>query len=367
MLRVSLISPLPPPSGGIAQWTLFVLKGVANSESIVLNHINTAQTQRHLAGSRMVNRIVSGFGVLGRVLPGLLSTLFRGTDIIHLTTSGHLGLIRDIVVLILARLFKCPVVYHLHYGRVIEISCLNGWEWRFQKLCIKYSDTVITLDANTEKCIRQFVRNGPRICCIPNPIDVSATEHESILSNVERPVSGRFCFYLGWVVQTKGVEELLKAWSQTLHSNISLVIAGPSDPAYLLKLTEIISDKSVVFLGEIEHSRAMAFLSQSEFLILPSYSEGFPNVVLEAMALRRGVLASAVGAIPEMLSGGCGVVVEARNVPGLKKELGEFINHPELSKAYGINGFKKCMREYDIFSVVGRYVELWKLTCDDKV
>lgn len=366
MLKVSLISPLPPPSGGIAQWTLFVLKGIVDNESIALNHINTAQSQRHLAENTIVNRIVSGFGVLGRVLPGLLSSLFRGVDVIHLTTSGHLGLMRDIVVLILARLFNCPVVYHLHYGRIVEISLLNKWEWLFQKICINLSHTVITLDVNTENCIRQFVRKGPLIRCIPNPIDVAAAEEEALLCNTDRPIIGRFCFYLGWVIQTKGIEDLLEAWKQTAHANISLVIAGPSDPSYLMKLKESIPDKSVVFLGEVEHSRAMGFLSQSEFLILPSYSEGFPNVVLEAMALRRGVLATAVGAIPEMLSGGCGVVVESRNVPSLRQGLNDFIHHPELARAYGINGFNKCLREYDIRSVVNRYVEVWISTCDKK-
>jgi len=47
--------------------------------------------------------------------------------------------------------------------------------------------------------------------------------------------------------------------------------------------------------------------------ILPSYTEGFPNVILEAMALGKPIIATSVGAIPEILSEECGVVMKPRD------------------------------------------------------
>ena len=66
------------------------------------------------------------------------------------------------------------------------------------------------------------------------------------------------------------------------------------------------------------HDDAMRMLANAEIFVLPSHTEGFPNAVLEAMALAKAIIASRVGAIPEMLADECGLLIEAKDVSGLK-------------------------------------------------
>ena len=67
-------------------------------------------------------------------------------------------------------------------------------------------------------------------------------------------------------------------------------------------------------------------LSASDVFVLPSYTEGFPNVIIEAMAMGKPIIATSVGAIPEMLDEGCGVVVPPKDADSLQKALQKVCN-----------------------------------------
>ena len=92
--------------------------------------------------------------------------------------------------------------------------------------------------------------------------------------------------------------------------------------------------------------------------MLPSYTEGFPNSVLEAMALGKIVIATEVGAIPQMLSSGCGIVVKSKNVTELRSALIKVMT--ENVDEFGVNARRKVEEEYDISKVVEQYIKLWR-------
>ncbi|MBN8449613.1 MAG: glycosyltransferase family 4 protein [Candidatus Accumulibacter sp.] len=211
----------------------------------------------------------------------------------------------------------------------------------------------------TKQCLDAAIKDSAPIYYIPNPVDISATNSEASSFKEQHRLDFRYALYLGWVIPTKGIEELILAWNTTHHSNMRLVVAGPFDPAYLARLSALVTDTSIDFIGEVDHDRAMFILSKAEFLILPSYSEGFPNVILEAMALRRAVLSTSVGAIPDILSGGCGLVVEPRSAEALGPPLQKLIDDPIYTTLLGLNGFERCKNTYDIDTVFDMYLDVW--------
>lgn len=105
--------------------------------------------------------------------------------------------------------------------------------------------------------------------------------------------------------------------------------------------------------------------------VLPTYSEGFPNVILESMACGCAIIASNVGAIPEMLAINsqkpCGICIEPRNKKELKKAIEFILDHPDIAQEYGKRAKERVFREYSIDSVWLRMVKIWKDSLIEKI
>lgn len=362
MTKVCLISPIPPPSGGIAQWTCHVLQASILSKDIRFVHISSSQARNNVLSGSVLIKVIGGVGVILRVLPRYFKALLSGIDVSHLSTSGYIGTVRDLLILLISRIFFNPVVYHLHFGRLPELSSRGGWEWTLLRLCISLSAHVIVLDNHTFACVKdRFPDKG--VSLIPNPIDLFSVASEADMAsrNFEEVSASNYVLYLGWLLPTKGIQELLQAWSQVSRPGFRLVLAGPCLDDYKKELLSFIDDESVVFLGEVSHSDAMRLLRDASFLVLPSHTEAFPNVLLEAMALSKAVVATNVGAIPDILASSCGLIVPPKNVGDLILAIQGLIDDEGLCHTLGVNGQIKCQTSYDVTVVLRSYVALWKM------
>jgi glycosyltransferase involved in cell wall biosynthesis len=103
----------------------------------------------------------------------------------------------------------------------------------------------------------------------------------------------------------------------------------------------------------------MEFLAQASVFVLPSYTEGFPNAVLEAMALGKPIIGTRVGAIPEMLTGDCGVLIAPKNAREIRDALKLLLNDNELRKRLAGKARARVTEEYSLESVFHRYKQVW--------
>lgn len=361
MNKVCVISPLPPPSGGIAQWTSNIFSASQTQSDLKILHIDSSQTRNNVLSPSVSTKIFGGVGVICRVIPRYFRVLLAGLEVTHLTTSGYIGAVRDLFVLLVSKVFVTPVVYHMHFGRLPELANTGGWEWTLLRTCISLSAHVVVLDAHTLSCVKEnFANKG--VSLIPNPIDISAigSEVEAASRDFGHLGASRYVLYLGWLLPTKGIGELLQAWNQVSHNGIQLVLAGPCLDDYKEELLSLVGDQSVVFLGEVSHPDAMRLLRGASFLVLPSHTEAFPNVLLEAMALSRAVVATDVGAIPDILADNCGLVVPPKSVGDLVVAMQTLIDDERVCHEFGANGRRKCVSMYDAMVVLHLYVALWK-------
>ena len=104
----------------------------------------------------------------------------------------------------------------------------------------------------------------------------------------------------------------------------------------------------------------MERMAACDLLVLPSYTEGFPNVVLEAMALGKAIVATDVGAIPEMLEAKCGLLVKPKDVQGLTTVLRSLLNDGNLRTELGNRARERALANYSIDVVFPRYMSLWR-------
>jgi glycosyltransferase involved in cell wall biosynthesis len=274
-------------------------------------------------------------------------------DVIHLTTSGHLAAVRDLAVSYVANLFGVPLVYHIRFGRIPAIAKAGALEWRLIRKVMERAASVITIDAATFAAVQAHAPKAS-VCLIPNCVNVAELPTAQSTASDQK-----IALFLGWVVPTKGIGELADAWSRLKPLGWKLDIVGPVDEAYRSHLQAQFSLDTVSFHGQLSHREAMERMADCDLFILPSYTEGFPNVVVEAMALGKPIIATAVGAIPEMLEGGAGILVESRSAEQLGAAIQRVINDLALRKQLGERAQEKAMNKYTIDVVFGAYVSLW--------
>jgi len=131
------------------------------------------------------------------------------------------------------------------------------------------------------------------------------------------PISSPYILFVGNLKKEKGIFELLNGFAEVCHlyPDLTLVYAGPgANKAILQKQAERLNiSHKVRMLGTINHRDLPQLMVNARLVALPSYNEGVPNVLLEAMACGTPVLASNVGGIPEVIDQKiCGHLVEAK-------------------------------------------------------
>lgn len=353
-LNLCLISPVPPPYGGIANWSNILKEHIQKEDNINISIIDISPKKRKTEKRYFFkDRIIKNGIKLLKQSKNLINLLKNDDiDVIHLTTSGRLSILRDLTFLIIAKKMNIPVVYHIHFGRIREISKNNNLEWKLLSIAMKLSTKVISIDKITYSVIENKFNNID-VVYIPNPIKCS---------NFCKPIKNdNIVMFLGWVIKEKGIEELLIGWNyiSSKYNNWILKIVGPYNKKFLTKLKRKYSLEKVIFEGEKTHDEAMNLLSKSSIFILPSYTEGFPNVILEAMSMAKPIIATNVGAIPDILSKNCGIIIESQSIEDIKTSIDQLIIDEKERKKIGLNAYKKLKKNYIIDIVFEQYFEIW--------
>ena len=367
-MSVLLLSPVPPPIGGIASWTLNITQYYAENDNLAIDliHQNTAMRYRSVTRRGIFNRVITGIGDSLRVVGAFLVFLFKyKPDVIHLTSSASLGLIKDLCISLLARIFCFPIVIHYRFGRIPEICASNSMEWRILRLVTFLCSAAIVLDEQSYQTLRKSGLKG--VYKIPNPISLYV-ESLVLKNNNSFAQYGQSRFnviFVGHVVRNKGVYELVHACS--LINNIEeLTLIGPYEQEIREELLNISADSklNIKFTGSLCVESVLNKMAKATLLVLPSYSEGFPNVIIEAMAMKCPVVATNVGAIADILainsSSPAGLVVEPRNIQALVESISIIAYDIKLSDRLRQSAFIRVNENYTLKVVCDQYETLWE-------
>ena len=359
LLRVLLVSTLPPPNGGIERWTVLLLRWLQSKPGQIVRTVDTSTRYwRPVWNMSLWRRLAAcalqGPWDAGRV--GLKILIFR-PHVLHLNTSGQLRGPWDTAVLGLAKLARVRTVYHIHMGRLPAVMARKGWEWWGLRWAIKLADRVLVLDTQSETAVRAFVPSE-RVSRLPNAIETSQTQ-----INCQAPTE-RSVLYLGHVIPTKGLKELMLAWREAAQKDWKLRIAGPCSHSYRKELQGIVGSKvRTEFMGDLSPDAAWECMQCADIFVLPTWTEGFPNVILEAMAAGKAIISTAVGAIPEILDANsdrpCGLVLEPRDPAVLAEALRIVLTNAELRDTLGRRALAKVRRLYTTDTVFSKLVDLW--------
>jgi glycosyltransferase involved in cell wall biosynthesis len=212
--------------------------------------------------------------------------------------------------------------------------------WLFKtpisKLVMKNADRLIALtgDMNQEM---QKICSRP-INTIPNGIELEKFESifkQNARNTLKFPLSDKIIIFVGTLRPVKGIKYLIRAMSlfPGHDSSIKLVLVGDgSERKELRKLADELNLKdNIIFTGRVPNEKIPLFLAASDIFALPSISEGFPLVVLEAMASGLPIVTTRVRGLPGIVKEGVnGFVVDPQNSDQLASKLQMLINDPDL-------------------------------------
>lgn len=256
------------------------------------------------------------------------------------------------------RLF-CPNSLHLSHGQICE-RCLGGKEyWCLLRNCERdwfkslgyavrtataritrrISSNVTTFIVLSEFQRRRFIAAGippERIETLPN---VAPGLH------AEPPDGepGELISFIGRVSPEKGVEDFTAA-ARALPT-LPFVVAGST-----ARMPELVSagPPNVRWLGHLKEPELIELYLRSRLVVMPSRCfEGFPNVIARAMALKRPVVASRLGSVPEIVEDGqTGLLFEAGNVEEMVEKIRRLYFDPKLCREMGVAGRLKAQTHY---------------------
>lgn len=324
LVRIAMIvGQTPPPLGGIA---VFVSRMAESPPPGWRLHIFST-TKRSIGNGvylgvwkgGLVSTMVNLMDSAALLTQFFFKLIWERPEVVHIHTSHSMGFWWNSCFSMLAKGFGYPVILHVHgsrfkefYGRLSVFS-----KWLLRKV-LSTSQSIIVLSPLWEQYFRslglqrlRIVRNG-----VPSPFFRSR-------DNIKPPRSEgplRLLF-VGALIERKGIQDLIHAMGKAVGkgADLTLDIVGEGDINRFRPLLQSLDlETRVSYLGTLRGESLIKAYYNAHILVLPSYEEGLPLVLLEAMAAGLAVIATPVGGIPDLVVNGMnGILV----TPGDRDQL----------------------------------------------
>lgn len=263
-------------------------------------------------------------------------------DIVHLY---ELRSFQVLAASFYARKLGIPYVIQT-IGSVPNILRSQFKKWVFDTLFSKriFKHAAIGI-AKTELEREQMIAGGfspEKIVIVPNgfslPIELSKTKKGEFRKKWNLPTDSKIILFIGRITEVKGVDVLIKAFSQIKEKNTFLVLAGNDEGSYGEMIRKQIADlnitKNVIFTGFIKGETKYEALLDSDLFVLPSRQENFPRVILEAISAGVPVIATTNCGLADKIENRVGKIVETGDDRKLAEAMNSLLNDPLLCAQY---------------------------------
>lgn len=302
-----------------------------------LNNANFMFKETYSYENNIINIILFPIKLLNIFIFLILNKEYK---IIHIHGASRISFYRKYFIFIFLKyILKRKIIYHIHGGAYHEFYSNSN---KLVKILIRdmlaNTDAVICLSAYWKKYFTEtfkikniFILNN----AIDKPIDKNLKEDFNTINFL----------YLGKIAKSKGIFDLVEVINDNkdyLNNKISLTIAGNEDIPMITKLIAKYKIENIInYIGWIEGNEKIKLLIKNDISILPSYHEGLPITLLEAMSYKMPIIATAVGGIPEILKDNYnGITIIAGDKNSIFESIDYFIKNKSKINEYGNNSFK---------------------------
>ena len=273
---------------------------------------------------------------LVKIIQGRLSGDLAG---VHVNVAERLSLFRKGAIVALCRMLGIPVVLHLHAAKLPYfyqkmpgfLQGLTRWIFSLPASCLVLGDKAhqfVTQDLKVPAGQVEIIING-----VPEPVYARRAAQEWEMQHV---------LFVGNLSERKGVSDFLQALAQPglKNSSMQVTLAGGGDVLFYQTVAQQLGiDGFVKFMGWTDQQQVAQLMAQADVLVLPSYDEGLPLVILEALSNGVAVICTPVGEIPSLLTDGVSACfVQAGNIHSIAESLQKILTDFEYRATLERNG-----------------------------
>lgn len=295
---------------------------------------------------------------LAKALKGYLlffrEMILNKPDIVHIHSSFGPSFYRKMPFIYMACFRGVPVINHIH-GAEFETFYLKASDRKKRRIRKVYEKCTMLIALSEEwKRNLESVVSLEKITVIENYCkipDLSGTEKKKQI------------LFLGEIGKRKGCYDIPEIYGRVLEKGerLPLIMAGDGELAEVKKLFEdrdLLKDIS--FPGWVRGADKDKCLKESGIFLFPSYYEGMPMAVLEAMAYGMAIVTTRVGGIPHLLEDGVsGYLCEPGDIEGLSKRLLELSKDGDKRRKMGERARQKAIEEYSMESHMKKLMDLY--------
>ena len=285
-------------------------------------------------------------------------------DLYHIFVADDLSLYRKLLYFLEVRATKRPIVIHGHFADLDRLYQRSKIDARAIKWFFTKANQVQVISSNMAHKVEFWTDGRANIRLIPNAVPLN--EFPSL---VPRSVNERLTvLFMGNVGTRKGVYDLMLAIPKILKEVplTRFLIGGDGEVNQLKKLIKKQRiDKSVEVLGWVDGVARLNLFAESDVFCLPSYAEGLPISILEAMASGLPIVTTNVNGIPDaVLDGETGFMIEPGDIDDLSKRLVQLLKCAELRDQFGVAGRKRVKACFDSEVIATTIREQWMKLID---
>lgn len=291
-------------------------------------------------------------------------------DVLHVHTP-----IASVLGRIAAKLAKVPIVIYTAHGFYFHEN-MSPMKYKLilgiEKYMAKYFTDFIFTQSQEDRLTA--IENGfideRKIVCIGNGIDLlgkfnpqnmDTEEIKRLYEEFNLTVQNIIITFIGRLIEEKGITELLEAFYNIKDENIRLLVVGDIDQGCRDQETKnmIISryqdNKNIIFTGFRRDINNILYIT--DIFCLPSYREGMPRTIIEAMSMECAVIATDIrGCREEVTDGETGFLVKLKSSIDIQNKLETLIKNKELLNSMKIMGRKKAEKYYDEKQIVDNQI-----------
>jgi glycosyltransferase involved in cell wall biosynthesis len=263
------------------------------------------------------------FGVIVALKQMLLFPLRTRPDIVHVHSSHwHSFYQSSWYVLFASVVWRRPVVLHVHgSGFDTFLETESTLVRLLQSVVFDASDVVVALSESWADLIERYVE-PEKVTVLHNAVEISVYEPSFSVSPVQ-------ISFVSNHVRRKGVEELVNAVERLVDERpVEITIAGKGPLSHLVEDLAT-SRPEVNYVGFVSEERKREILEESTVYVLPTYAEGVPIAILEAMAGGNAIVSTEVGGIPSIVDDDNGVLVKPGDDVVLADAIRSLLDDPQ--------------------------------------
>ena len=358
-MRILILAPIFSPKGPIPKHTPWLVEGLkALGCEVELASWGAKRDEPSLL-KKMVDRAVDIVDVRRKLKN------HRYEVVIVKTAHDWNSLARDLP-LVLTITNYCPCLILQFHGSWTKTST-TGWNTIYKwltKLMIENVHGGLVL-SNEEISLWRALTSKIPFYKVKNPYKIQDDGINEVLHKREdiRPLK---ILFSGRIIKEKGIFELLSAFAavSTLHDCV-LHLAGDGKDmnAVRRQINRLEIDKKVLLSGWLQGNALKKAYQEAHIFVLPSWSEGFPFVLYEAMEAGLPIITTEMrGMADELVAGVHATFIPPRNEEALAEAMHALLSDPQLRQMMGRNNLQK-IREYDPQAVANDYLANVKKIC----